>query len=104
MKFEIKDTFNKELDADPINENYIRQVHNACFSYVNPTPCSNPTLIHYSTDIMDAIGLNVEDVQTDEFYKYLQVIKYIHLLVLMLCATAVISLVIGLDSWVTEGL
>ena len=67
MKFEIKDTFNKELDADPINENYIRQVHNACFSYVNPTPCSNPTLIHYSTDIMDAIGLNVEDVQTDEF-------------------------------------
>jgi hypothetical protein len=35
MNLNLNNTFTKELPADPVKENYRRQV-NACFSYVEP--------------------------------------------------------------------
>lgn len=67
MKLNIKDTFNKELPADAVKENYVRQVKNACFSYATPTPCANPSIVHYSEDMMETIGIEKEAAKTDEF-------------------------------------
>ena len=59
LKLNIQDTFNKELPADPILENTRRQVRNACFSFVMPKKPSHPSLIHFSPEMTEAIGLKV---------------------------------------------
>lgn len=66
LKLNLQDTFNKELPADPILENTRRQVRNACFSYVTPKKPSNPSLIHVSPEMVEAIGLK-EAPESQEF-------------------------------------
>ncbi|MDX1363890.1 protein adenylyltransferase SelO [Arenibacter latericius] len=66
MKFNIKDTFTKELPADPILENYRRPVH-ACYSYVNPKKTSNPKLVHASPALAKELGISEKDVQSNKF-------------------------------------
>ncbi|WP_150451231.1 protein adenylyltransferase SelO [Arenibacter lacus] len=66
MKFNIKDTFTKELPADPILENFRRPVKE-CFSYVTPRKTSNPTLVHASPVLAKELGLTEADLQTDDF-------------------------------------
>ena len=67
MKLNINDTFNKELPADPNRNNTRRQVMEACFSYVTPRVPSKPTLVHASTEMLEAIGLSKTDQHTSEF-------------------------------------
>ena len=67
MKLNIQDTFNKELPADPITENYVRQVENACFSFVTPSKTANPQILHISPEMLENLGLSTTDAQTDEF-------------------------------------
>jgi len=67
MKLNIQDTFNKELPADPITENYVRQVENACFSFVTPSKTANPQILHVSPEMLENLGLSKADAQTDEF-------------------------------------
>ena len=55
-------SFVRELPADPDRTNQRRQVHNACYSYVAPTPVSSPSLIAYSKEAADMLGLSVEEV------------------------------------------
>ncbi len=69
MKLNLNDTFDRELLADPITENYVRQVPNAAFSYVSPTTPKNPSLIHYSPQMLEAIGLTEKDANSEEFIK-----------------------------------
>ncbi len=69
MKLNLNDTFNKELPADPITSNYVRQVPNACFSYVTPKIPGNPSLVHYSPQMLEAVGLNETDAGSEEFLK-----------------------------------
>ncbi|MGI8495212.1 MAG: protein adenylyltransferase SelO [Pyrinomonadaceae bacterium] len=69
MKLNVKDTFNRELAADPIAENFVRQVPNAAFSYVAPTAPKNPSLVHVSPQMLEAIGLTEEDAKSEEFLK-----------------------------------
>lgn len=69
MKFSIHDTFNRELPADALTENYTRQVTGACYSFVNPTPCKSPKLLHASPEMLQAVGLSAEDAQSDDFLK-----------------------------------
>ncbi len=57
LKLNIQDNFNKELPADPNLENTRRQVRNACFSYVRPKKPLNPSLVHFSPEMVKAIGL-----------------------------------------------
>lgn len=66
MKFNLNDTFNKELPADPIVQNSRRQV-DACFSFVTPKPTLEPVLLHVSDDMLDAVGLSKEDAKSKEF-------------------------------------
>lgn len=67
MKINIQDTFNKELPADPITENYVRQVENACFSFVTPVKTANPEILHVSPEMLENLGLSQEDAQSEEF-------------------------------------
>ncbi|OYX85273.1 MAG: hypothetical protein B7Y83_05360, partial [Flavobacteriales bacterium 32-34-25] len=67
MKLNIQDTFNKELPADPITENYVRQVENACFSFVTPTKTANPQILHVSSEMLENLGLSETDAKSDEF-------------------------------------
>ncbi len=68
LKLNIKDKFNEQLPADPILENARRQVKNACFSYVVPKMPSNPSLIHASPEMADAIGLK-GSTESQDFLK-----------------------------------
>ena len=65
LKLNIKDKFNKELPADPLVSNTRRQVRNACFSYVTPRKPSNPSLVHVSPEMMNAIGLKESSVSKE---------------------------------------
>lgn len=67
MKLAIHDTFNKELPIDPIQENYIRQVENACMSNVNPTPCKAPEIIHVSEEMLENLGIREKDAHSGQF-------------------------------------
>lgn len=67
MQLNIKDTFNKELPADPNRENSRRQVFEAAFSYATPRVPSEPKLVHASKEVAEMIGLNSNDTSTQEF-------------------------------------
>lgn len=65
MRFHLNNSFTDELPADTIPENHVRQVHHACYSYVNPTPCSAPKLLHVSRDMMSQLGIMASDINQD---------------------------------------
>jgi len=69
MKLNLNDTFNKTLPADPVTKNYVRQVPNACFSYVTPKIPGNPSLVHYSPQMLEAVGLTETDAKSEKFLK-----------------------------------
>lgn len=69
MKLNLNDTFNKALPADPVTKNYVRQVTNACFSPVTPKIPGKPALVHYSPQMLAAIGLSETDATSEEFLK-----------------------------------
>ena len=61
----INSTFSSELPADPIEGSARRQVENACFSFVEPTKISNPSLVHVSNEMLDELGIT--DADSKEF-------------------------------------
>jgi uncharacterized protein YdiU (UPF0061 family) len=67
MKLAINDTFHSELPIDPIQENYVRQVANACMSNVNPTPCKKPQIIHTADEMLENLGIQKEDAHSQQF-------------------------------------
>ncbi|MCL4134547.1 UNVERIFIED_CONTAM: hypothetical protein GTU68_044507 [Idotea baltica] len=69
MKLNIKDTFNKELPADPVLENSRRQVKNACFSFVTPKQTEKPELLHVSPEMLSELGLKEDDAKNKDFLK-----------------------------------
>ena len=54
-------SFVRNLPADPDTTNQRRQVRGACYSYVVPTPVRAPTLIAYSEEMADTLGLQIAD-------------------------------------------
>jgi uncharacterized protein YdiU (UPF0061 family) len=67
MNFNIKDTFNTELPADPLKKNTRRQVMQACFSFVEPKSTSKPSMIHTSHELAKDLGLTQDDLKSEEF-------------------------------------
>ena len=67
MKLPIHDRFTQELPADTDLSNSIRQVHNACFSYVEPTVPAQPKVVHVATDFAAEIGLSKTEITSDDF-------------------------------------
>lgn len=67
MQLNINDKFNRELPADPETSNTRRQVLKACFSYVQPRIPSAPKLLHVSQEMAATLGLNPDDLTSEEF-------------------------------------
>lgn len=59
--------FVHELPADPIADNYRRQVAGACYSFVNPTVVNAPQLVSAAVEVADLIELDRSELQTDLF-------------------------------------
>ena len=63
MKLKVNNTFIESLPADSEKDNFRRQVHEACFSYVTPKEPKSPSLIHFSEELINELGLEelIED-------------------------------------------
>lgn len=59
--------FVRELPGDPEAENHVRPVHGACYSRVQPTPVRSPTLLAWSREVAQILGLDEADVRSAEF-------------------------------------
>jgi uncharacterized protein YdiU (UPF0061 family) len=59
--------FTRELPADTEPENFRRQVSRACYSRVLPTKVALPSLIAYSQEVADLLGLSSEACESNEF-------------------------------------
>ena len=67
LNFRFDNRFVNDLPADPAPKNYRRQVNNACYSRVLPTPIHSPKLIAYSREVAEILDLAGTDCATDEF-------------------------------------
>jgi len=61
--------FIREMPADPVLENYQRQVAGACFSRVSPTKVSQPNLVAYAREVAQELGLSDEVCESEYFLK-----------------------------------
>lgn len=67
MNVTIENDFVGSLPADPIQENYLRQVHGACYSFVEPSRAGKPQLLAYSAELAEHLGFSADDCGTREF-------------------------------------
>ncbi len=63
----IENRFAEELPGDPVLENSRRQVTEACYSFVEPTPVSAPALVAYSKEAADELGFSEADCRSPWF-------------------------------------
>ncbi len=59
--------FTEELPGDLIEDNYQRQVENACYSYVHPTPVARPRIVSFSTDAATLLDLDEQACRSRAF-------------------------------------
>ena len=67
MQINIQNKFTTQLPADTLEENEVRQVTKACYSFVTPKEPSNPLLIHTSEEVAKLIGLSKVDLKSADF-------------------------------------
>ncbi len=60
-------SFTRCLPADPVQGSARRQVRQALYSRVLPTPVAKPSLLAYSPEVAQQLGLSAEDCATDVF-------------------------------------
>lgn len=61
------DRFVRSLPADPIEAPGSRQVPNACFSKVKPTPVANPRVLVASPDVATMLGISADALSSEHF-------------------------------------
>lgn len=67
MKVNFQSTFTSSLEGDDITDNFRRQVIGAHFSFVSPRKPKNPLLVHYSDEMLTALGLSKEEASSEDF-------------------------------------
>ncbi len=65
LKFD--NSFTSSLPADKVQENYPRQVNQACFSHVNPVKAAKPALVVHSQEMADQLDLDLNTCLSDQF-------------------------------------
>ncbi len=65
LKFDNR--FVNELPADSQTGSKRRQVHKACYSFVNPTPVKAPSLVSYASEVSELLDLSKDDCQSEKF-------------------------------------
>ncbi|MDB4614411.1 YdiU family protein [bacterium] len=63
----FKNRFTTLLPGDSNSVNSRRQVHEACYSEVLPTPVAQPAVIAYSREVAELIGVNPADCESQLF-------------------------------------
>ena len=66
MILKLRETFSRSLPADSVLINQVRQVFNACFSFVSPRVPSDPELVHVSSEAASLLGIE-HDVKSKAF-------------------------------------
>eukprot|EP00903_Cladosiphon_okamuranus_P008307 g7991.t1 len=56
----------RELPVDPIADNYVRRVENACFSKVAPDPVEKPVMVAASNTALALLGLGQAEGERDD--------------------------------------
>lgn len=64
LRFE--DTFVRELPGDPVQANVPRQVSNACYTRVEPTPVAAPRLLAWSDAMGELLGMSKPSAEAVE--------------------------------------
>ncbi len=59
--------FTAQLPGDKLNDNLRRQVTNACYSLVAPTPVKAPQLIAYAREVAEQLGLDRQTCESEAF-------------------------------------
>ena len=67
MHLQFDNRIVNQLPADPETSNSRRQVNNAVYSFVDPTPVAAPSVVAVSTDVASDLGLSEQDLASDEF-------------------------------------
>ncbi|NND81096.1 MAG: YdiU family protein [Gammaproteobacteria bacterium] len=65
--WQFDNRFVNELPADPQSGTQRRQVHNACYSFVEPAAVTAPALVAYAAEVAELLDLTAEDCQSDWF-------------------------------------
>lgn len=60
----------RELPVDKETENFVREVSNACFSIVAPTPVVKPVLVAASTSALGLLGLDAKEEEREDVAEY----------------------------------
>lgn len=67
IQLNINNSFIEELPSDAVEDNHVRQVFEAAFSYVAPKIPKQPKLLHVSPEMLEAVGLNLDDAKSKQF-------------------------------------
>src|SRR5688500_8556213 len=60
----LDNSFVRELPADPLLSNVPRQVRNACYTRVDPTPARSPQLLAWVDSLGDMLGFSQPESAT----------------------------------------
>lgn len=66
-RLEFDNRFTTELPADAATDGRRRQVHNATFSRVLPTPTAEPRTLAWSREVADDLAIDERTCQSDDF-------------------------------------
>src|SRR3954464_10725735 len=58
LELPFENSFVRDLPGDPVSSNVPRQVRNACYTRVEPTPVAAPRLLAWSDDLAQALGIS----------------------------------------------
>ena len=64
MNLEFDNLFTQQLPCDSERENYIRQVSGAVFSRLETLKAPSPTMVSYSKEVGELIGLSSKDFKS----------------------------------------
>ncbi|MGR8920718.1 MAG: protein adenylyltransferase SelO [Gammaproteobacteria bacterium] len=64
---EFDNRFVEELPGDPVRENHRRQVTQACYSHVLPTPVRAPRLVAYAAEVAELVDLDEAACRSADF-------------------------------------
>ena len=67
FELNIDNRFCTQLPADKDTSNRLRQVKDACFSWVAPTPVKEPQLVAHAQEVADLLDLTEPDCNTQHF-------------------------------------
>ena len=68
-QLQFDNRFLEELPGDSEPDNFVREVRGACYSRVRPTPVRSPTMVAFSPETANLLGIEATDCTSDTFSK-----------------------------------